>query len=387
MYFINHRLDSIIFSAVKVILWLTLVFGTSFTKYKLFENLYLYEFILIIVSFISIIGLSKINLTGGVLIFIIYGLSSIAISIIKGNPVEYVLRQGMIIGYLAIAFLLYERIKHKSKQLLNFIIKLSKAGFIIQVIYLLFLLYLGTNIFEGRHYYSPMIMLLLPVFATDIVLGNNTLFEKTTWFIIILLVSLTIGHSSSTLSILTVLFVVFIWKIKPKQFMSALLIIAFGVGMQYFLNPNFSDINANFRIWYWGVAFSNTFDSSFLFGNGFGVPFVSDLQIEEFIERFGGSNDFLSSPSEKYVKAYHNSFITLFFHVGIIIILLLKPYVTGLKNLIFNTKDKNQVYLIILLLSSSVWAAFNVVLELPHSSLLFWLIFLLCTTKKIVYEK
>jgi len=387
MYFISLRLDSIIFSAVKVILWLTLVFGTSFTKYKLFENLYLYEFILIILSFISIIGLSKLNLTGGVLIFIIYGLSSIAISILKDNPVEYVLRQGMIIGYLAIAFLLYERIKHKSKQLLNFITILSKAGFIIQVIYLLFLLYIGTNIFQGRHYYSPMIMLILPVFTTNIVLSNNTLFEKTTWFILILLVSLTIGHSSSTLSILTVLFGVFIWKIKPKQFMSAILIIAFGVGMQYFFNPNFSDINANFRIWYWGVAFANTFDYSFLFGNGFGVPFVSDLQIEEFIERFGGSNDFLSSPSEKYVKAYHNSFITLFFHVGIIIILLMKPYVTGLKNLIFNTKDKNQVYLIILLLSSSVWAAFNVVLELPHSSLLFWLIFLLCTTKNIVYEK
>ncbi|MGC6525289.1 MAG: hypothetical protein ACON30_03300 [Flavobacteriaceae bacterium] len=380
-------MNSIIFSAVKVILWLTLVFGTSFTKYKLFENLYLYEFILIILSFISIIGLSKLNLTGGVLIFIIYGLSSIAISILKDNPVEYVLRQGMIIGYLAIAFLLYERIKHKSKQLLNFITILSKAGFIIQVIYLLFLLYIGTNIFQGRHYYSPMIMLTLPVFTTNIVLSNNTLFEKTTWFILILLVSLTIGHSSSTLSILTVLFGVFIWKIKPKQFMSAILIIAFGVGMQYFFNPNFSDINANFRIWYWGVAFANTFDSSFLFGNGFGVPFVSDLQIEEFIERFGGSNDFLSSPSEKYVKAYHNSFITLFFHVGIIIILLIKPYVTGLKSLIFNTKDKNQVYLIILLLSSSVWAAFNVVLELPHSSLLFWLIFLLCTTKNIVYEK
>lgn len=387
MYYISLRLNSIIFSAVKVILWLTLVFGTSFTKYKLFENLYLYEFILIILSFISIIGLSKLNLTGGVLIFIIYGLSSIAISILKDNPVEYVLRQGMIIGYLAIAFLLYERIKHKSKQLLNFITILSKAGFIIQVIYLLFLLYIGTNIFQGRHYYSPMIMLTLPVFTTNIVLSNNTLFEKTTWFILILLVSLTIGHSSSTLSILTVLFGVFIWKIKPKQFMSAILIIAFGVGMQYFFNPNFSDINANFRIWYWGVAFANTFDSSFLFGNGFGVPFVSDLQIEEFIERFGGSNDFLSSPSEKYVKAYHNSFITLFFHVGIIIILLIKPYVTGLKSLIFNTKDKNQVYLIILLLSSSVWAAFNVVLELPHSSLLFWLIFLLCTTKNIVYEK
>ena len=75
--------------------------------------------------------------------------------------------------------------------------------------------------------------------------------------------------------------------------------------------------------------------------------------------------------------------------MGLFVLLLVKPYIKGIKNLVFANKNKSLNFLIVSLLGISTWASFNVILELPHSSLVFWIIYLLTYNQLILssYEK
>ena len=76
----------------------------------------------------------------------------------------------------------------------------------------------------------------------------------------------------------------------------------------------------------------------------------------------------------------YNSFFTICFHTGFIsLVLLLTPIKNIVKYFFIDSSktqpDKNKVFLLLLLFSYMVWVSFNVVLELPHSAMLFWLVF------------
>jgi phosphate/sulfate permease len=81
----------------------------------------------------------------------------------------------------------------------------------------------------------------------------------------------------------------------------------------------------------------------------------------------------------RYLNPPHNSVLTIVFHVGLIPALL---FFTPLKKTftqLFLKKspaDANILFLVLALLGSLVWILFNVILELPHSSTYFWLVYL-----------
>ncbi|MEP5912741.1 MAG: hypothetical protein ABJ277_04665, partial [Flavobacteriaceae bacterium] len=168
--------------------------------------------------------------------------------------------------------------------------------------------------------------------------------------------------------------------INKKQLFIALSIVGSVIIAFYIFLPQFKDVNASWRLFYWGVAIEKTVDT-LLVGNGFGCPFINNEEIYNMIEVFGDDNDLLDSPEEKYIKAYHNSFITLLFHMGIFILLLAEPFVKSLLFLIKKNQNQENFFLVLSFLGMSTWCFFNVVLELPHSSLLYWLFFLLITNK------
>ena len=82
---------------------------------------------------------------------------------------------------------------------------------------------------------------------------------------------------------------------------------------------------------------------------------------------------------EKYLSPMHNSFLTFAFHIGLLpSILILIPLGKASIYVFRRNKikgDKNKDFLILSFIGSSVWASFNVVLELPHSSAFYWLIY------------
>ena len=385
LYSLN--ISNVLFVSIKGLIFLLLIFGQAFTKINVVGPFYLYDLILLFLFLFSFLGLNTISKSNTVLLFILVGFISVLFSLILGNQANFVFRQGMILGYLVITFFIFEKLKNKSRQLVKFIFKLSKVAVYIQVGYLLFILLSGENIFNGFNYFSPAVVLLFPVYAARVLIYGTNNYSKAIEIIFILFVSTMMGHSSAFLAVLTTVFGFFILKISAKQFLMAGLIVLALVLSMYFLLPQFQDVNANWRLYYWGIGLNNTLNTTLIMGNGFGVPFITDQQIQGMIEVFGGSNDFLSSQDEKFVKAYHNSFITMFFHMGVFSFLLIGPYIKGIKRLVFGEKNKELIFLIISLLGISVWVSFNVILELPHSSLIFWLIFLLTSNQlKIANE-
>lgn len=375
------NISNFLLGSIKVLILLLLLFGYSFTKINVIGSVYLYDLILLLLFISSLIGINKINISNKVFLFIIAGLISVFVSIMIGNPLNFVFRQGMVIGYLLITFFIYRKIKIRDKELIKFVFRISKLAFYIQVIYLIFILINGGNVFVGFNYYSPAVVILFPVYSARILIYGKNNSMKFLEILFVLIISTMIGHSSAFLAVLTTVFGFFLLKITPKQFLMALIIVIALIASMYFLLPQFQDVNANWRLYYWGVGIKNALNTTLIMGNGFGVPFITDEQIQEMINIFGGSNDFLSGLDERYIKAYHNSFITMFFHMGLFSFLLIGPYIKGIKKLVFGEKSKELIFLIISLLGISVWVAFNVILELPHSSLIFWIVFLLTSNQ------
>jgi hypothetical protein len=78
---------------------------------------------------------------------------------------------------------------------------------------------------------------------------------------------------------------------------------------------------------------------------------------------------------EKYTTGAHNSFLSFGQHLGIAsLFLLFYPLVIGIKGLKIRD-NTNLIFLILSISGMSVFSFFNVILELPHSSSLYWMIF------------
>ena len=120
-----------------------------------------------------------------------------------------------------------------------------------------------------------------------------------------------------------------------------------------------------------------------IIGNGFGVPFFDEEIIKKLFHDIGSTGFFGSDkPLEAYTSTAHNFFVTVVFSIGLIpAFLMLYPF---FKSLSFHfggdakgtTPDARFIFMA--LVGSTVWAAFNVVLELPHSAGLYWLIYFTC---------
>jgi len=172
-----YKLDirGFLFGSIKILILLLLFFGISFTKINVTGSIYLYDLILVILFVLSLIGVNKIHISSKIFLFIIVGLIFVIFSMISENPLKFVLRQGMVIGYLLIIFFIYRKIKIWDKELIEFIITTSKLAFYIQVSYLIFLLINGGNVFVGFNYYSPAVVILFPVYSARILI-----YEKNT---------------------------------------------------------------------------------------------------------------------------------------------------------------------------------------------------------------
>ena len=105
---------------------------------------------------------------------------------------------------------------------------------------------------------------------------------------------------------------------------------------------------------------------------------VSQELVDQLVEQLD-SREYVDRIDEIYLSPSHNSFLTIAFHIGFLpSLLLLVPLKKAFSY--FVNRDKHQPdsakdFLILSFIGVAVWASFNVVLELPHSSAFFWLIY------------
>ena len=120
-----------------------------------------------------------------------------------------------------------------------------------------------------------------------------------------------------------------------------------------------------------------------ILGHGFGGPFITESMNQSFLLELN-SIHFDVNPEEKFLTPMHNSFVTIMFHVGIIPgLLILAPLKNAFQS-VFSYKKENlpeTMFLFLSFVGFAVWASFNVILELPHSSAFFWLMYF-----SVIYE-
>jgi hypothetical protein len=367
-----------------------LFFGKSFTKYNIIGPIYLHDFCLIIITILSLnrgkLRIRFVSLLILLCIAFLYLVISLTFFNLKGEFLLIAFRQFSLFTYMLFAYLIFNSIilnkndAHKPIFLIKLIAYLSVY---LQVAYLLigYLFVESFSIFQPSdyNYFSPLTVLGIIVYSALTLAYERNLVWRFGKYIFAILLSTTLGHSSAFLAVLMVVVAYFFIHITFKQKIIAVGI-ASGLILLLFFLPQFRDANAGWRLLYWKHILTESVQTKYLlFGSGFGKPFMTQ-DYALYINQKLGSAIMIEEqyPLASYLSPPHNSILTIVFHIGLIpALLFFVPLKTFFKQIFIKKfpADNNIIFLVLALLGCIIWVCFNVVLELPHSSTYFWLIY------------
>lgn len=299
----------------------------------------------------------------------------------------YLLRQFVLFGYgIAIYIILNTVFKLKvfEEKFSTCLFWFALFSVIVQFIYISYLFVnTGESPFFQRNYFTPAIVIWMFILASYVLVNIKNNYLKHIIFTLIFIISFSTGHDSTYLSLLLIYFLYLFLILKKRKKLITLGVMIFIIILLPVLIPSFADVNSQWRIIFWKDSFLKISNNYFIFGDGFGIQFASDeaiIELNKLYPHASGNPKILES--DKKLCTPHNSFISMALHIGIFsIIALFYPF----KILITNSnilKDKEVLFLILSLFGTIVFSCFNVLLELPHASSLFWLIYLTLILKK-----
>jgi len=373
-----------------ILIELLLIFGKQFSKFHLFGQLHLYDALLILLAG----GAGIVFLFRKDKVWNIPVLSVLAVSLIylfysyfaELGPSNYMVRQYALFLYLGCTMVIfYSFVDNQTNRYnIRFIALMGISAFVLQIGYhiynFIFTPEFASVFFTGFNYISKMAFLALFVFVAYVLV-----YIKKWWrwplLLFLFFLSLTLGnHSSAIISILiifgTYLFIHFKLKFKIILIVTAVLGL---IGLFNFLPEYFQDKNSLWRLMYWTATLKDAIINYYgMLGHGFGVKYTTP----ELLDAMGSKLDshwMVQRPEEQYVTPMHNSFITIAFHIGFIFLFILFIPLKNAIWYIFN-RTKNEAkpekdFLVLSLIGVICYTNFNVVLELPHVSAFFWLIY------------
>jgi len=368
-----------------ILLELLLIFDTEFSKFHLFGQFYLYDvalFLLVLWSIFYIIRDKKFWIEKPLLLILLISIAYLGYSFLTPNrPVNYTIRQFAPFIYLGCAYLLSASFldKRSVQNNVRFIMLMGLSALIIQVGYHVYLFFRleDYQLFGHFYYFSKMGILAVIVSGAFVIT-----FIKNPWkwpvaiFYMILCISL--GHASAFLAAFSIIFIYIILNINRYL---KIIILGLYLGAMVLLLiyvPAFSDRNTMWRLIFWQFALEDIVINYYgILGHGFGVRYTTPEILEALREI--SSPWFEVRPEEQFTSPHHNSFLTMAFHIGILpSFLVFLPLKNTFRYFLFHRKrkhDLNADFLLLTLVGAIVWASFNVILELPHSSGFFWLIY------------
>jgi len=381
-------LDYGIFFFIALDTLLLLFFGKSYSKYLFIKPFfYIHDILILLLSITALISTkySKNRIKSIDLLIILAGIylifSFFNVQLNSSLKIYFVLRQFMLFGYIIMYYLIFKKLCFNHTMPINlyyFLIIVAFLSLTTQVFYVGYLsIFKNINPFFKKNYFSPIILLSLSMCASYVLVFIKNSYKQLV-FLSILIISFTTGHDSAYLSILAVYLSYYFFQgnIRQKWFLITSLLV-FGLGFFIFV-PTFSDLNAQWRLVYWGAAIKHIIiDNYGVLGNGFGVPFLNQETINKLNELMIHANapQIVFKNHDNFLTAPHNSFISIIFHTGIpAIMLLFYPLNSVIKNI---TKNKKIFVLFLSLVGFTTLSSFNVILELPHSSSLYWMVFFL----------
>ena len=292
---------------------------------------------------------------------------------------EIILRQFMIFGYGICLYVIMNNVFTNATINTNFTRYIRYFGIvciIVQILYVLYLiLYAGINPFFERRYLSPMVIMGFFVAASYILVSLKSKLLKHFLFLLVFIVSFSTGHDSTYLG-LALIYIAYLFLISSKNYRIILSVsLLVGIVLIVVFIPSFTDVNVKWRLLYWQDALWRIANNYVVIGDGFGISYVREETIKNLNAVYP---DVPFSPKingdEKYLSAPHNSFLSMAIHLGLLSIIFLFYPLKSLccnKNLI---RDKEILFLSLSLLGMVVFASFNVILELPHASSIFWIV-------------
>jgi hypothetical protein len=371
----------IIIGFVFILFYLLLFLGTRFSTLQLVGVLHLFDALLMLIVFVSLFFI-RLRIKHKHIIFI-FTLSCLYFIISLSNYYTFsiLVRQYALFAYMAFAYILFIGLVTNStyfNQLMLSLKRLIFIGLFAQILYLLTLLLIGQYDPEEYNYLSPLVIMLViccSAYAFSFSKGIVLFFILS----LCILVSLSLGHSSAVLPIVIISFSHFFLNIRFLIIKTIVFVIGvfFLIGAILFI-PSFSDANAIWRLGYWYLILNDLVVSKYsIFGNGFGVPYATE-EIAYYLQVVQGATTGLGVGDESYLAASHNSFLTICFHIGLLPgLLIFYPVIQFVRKVKYNSVSRDYRFLFLCLIGLMVWSSFNVILELPHSSLFFWLIYFL----------
>lgn len=392
---------------------LTLVlFGKNFTKFTLIGGLFLFDtlyFILVLVCLVIL--LIKPNLLKSLknykytvivsiiaLIYLLFSLISYYSLTTKGVlTIAIILRQfvlfAYLLGFIIIKITIFSDDLGRIK-LFNIAINIAKYSFYAQLVYSIYNIAIGLRFGEEKYLYlSPLVILGVIVYTGFIIVFERDNKKKIPILVLCLLLSLTFGHSSAYLSVFSVIFLYIFSKFKEIFKLLFLIFCLFAFIYIFFSYQGFTDYNASWRIDVWTYVLKDIIDKNMgIVGNGFGVKYANDQMVYFLNDVRGYTGSFTNKDTDQFISSVHNSFIAMAFHIGALPTMFILLPIIGYLRGVFQGKSKvvksnEKMFLGNVLLGLTLWCSFNVVLELPHSAVYYWVIYFLFIDSNLLKNK
>lgn len=364
-----------------------LLLDRNFSKLNIIGPIYAHDLVLFIATIITILKTSVKFKLPSIFLFIIISILYLIYSVFFIETGEggflMIFRHYFLFFYLACCYIISNKVFLKNKNIYtatDFIIKIAKWSVILQGIYFVYLFITVSNYspLSGFSYFSAVGVMGIITYGAYVLIFFNGL-KRFLLITLVFVMSAFLGHASSFFSLFIIYLVHFYISFTPKIRFISLAVITLVIILLFQL-PQFNDANANWRLMYWGYIINNAiFENYLILGNGFGTPFIS-LDFAKEIYQDIGSHNMLgnNNPLVRWESPAHNSFLTIVFHVGLIPATLILVPIKSVFKQVFSQKktdDEVKLFLTYTLIGCIVWSAFNVILELPHSAVYFWLVY------------
>ena len=387
------QLEAVIFMISIIALFL---FDRGFSKLPLKDPILIHDVLLILATVISLIrrklSFKFPSIFFLIIISIIYLLSSIIFFDLGNEYLILIFRQFFLFFYLICAYIIANKVFYNPENIdkaVVFIKKIALWAIVFQLGYFLYLYATVENYspLEWFSYFSSVVVMGIIVYGSyTLVFFNN--YKRVLCFLMALIVSALLGHASSFFALFIVLLIKFYISFSPKvRFISVGFLFLFLIII--FQLPQFNDNNTAWRIIYWTQVLQRAIVENYMIlGEGFGQPYMTLENAAQFTREINSSfmETGINFKFERWITPPHNSFLTMFHHIGILPTLLLLVPMRGYFVQIFLQKQStnpDRLFLFFSLTGLFVWVFFNVILELPHSALFFWLVYF----TYIFYEK
>ena len=376
-----------------ILIELLLIFDRDFAKFHLFSFFHLYDFLLLltgVTAFIILLVKRRFSFHWPILALLGISVAYLAYSVIFNiGPLNYIVRHYALFMYLALFYVIYQSYIDKTAHQFNirFMLLIAAMALLFQLGYFAYKAFFTNNfsLLGEFNYYSPMAVVGLIMCSSYTLSFPAGWKKKILLYALSLLLLIPLGHASAFLAGFVMFFVYLGLQFKPAFKLQVLisfvlLLVAFRVFV-----PAFSDTNSSWRIKYWAFILDKHFTEQYgLLGSGFGVPYANDELTQLMIDDLKQTT-FDYQPEERYLSPPHNSFLTILFHIGFLpMLLLFLPLKKPLAYLVArHDADRPPVkdFLLLAFVGLTAWASFNVVLELPHNSAFYWLVFF-----SLIYE-